>query len=516
MDDKKTEPNATQKARRGLWAGIAAGAGVLALGAGLYLAPVSVPQQLVDAVHSPVQAQSAGQTQQFFSFADVVERVQPAVVSVLVRGNNENQQMSELMPDFRDLPEDHPFRRFFREFEDQFGGNRSERPRPRGRSPMAQGSGFFISADGYVVTNNHVVSEADQIAVRTHEGEELDARLIGTDPRTDLALLKVDNVDDLPFVEFGGTDVRVGDWVLAVGNPFGLGGTVTAGIVSARGRDIGSGPYDDFLQIDAPVNRGNSGGPTFNLAGDVVGVNTAIVSPSGGNVGIAFAIPAAIARDVIGDLRDSGRVVRGWLGIGIQPVNEDVAEGLGLSQPGGALVNRLLENSPARDAGVQLGDAILSVDGEDIEDARDLARTIGQLKPGHRARLDIWRDGSEQTVNVTLGTQPETPQVAAADPTAPEQGPQTATAERLGFSVRPAEDGEGVEIAELDSDSPAAERGLRPGDVVLQISGMEINSVDDVYDALTAIEDDGRDTALVLVRSQRGTSYVAIPLRGRG
>jgi serine protease Do len=451
-----------------------------------------------------------------FPSRDVVERVQPAVVSVLVRGTDQRQEMSELMPDFRDLPEDHPFRRFFREFEDQFGGNRSERPRPRGRSPMAQGSGFFISADGYVVTNNHVVSEADQIAVRTHEGEELDARLIGSDPRTDLALLKVDDVDDMPYVQFGDVDVRVGDWVLAVGNPFGLGGTVTAGIVSARGRDIGSGPYDDFLQIDAPVNRGNSGGPTFNLAGEVVGVNTAIVSPSGGNVGIAFAIPAAIAQDVIGDLRDSGRVVRGWLGIGIQPVSEDVAEGLGLSEPGGALVNRLLENSPAREAGVQLGDTILSVDGEDIEDARDLARTIGQLEPGHRARLNVWRDGREQSIDVMLGTQPETPQIAAADPAAPEQEPEATAADRLGFSVRPAEDGEGVEIVELDADSPAAERGLRPGDVVLQISGMDVSSPDDVADALKVIEEDGRDTALVLVRSERGTTYVAVPLKDRG
>jgi serine protease Do len=300
----------------------------------------------------PAVAQSAVQPQQFFSFADVVERVQPAVVSVLVRSSNRPQEMSEMMPDFRDLPEDHPFRRFFREFEDRFGGNRSERPQPRGRAPMAQGSGFFISADGYVVTNNHVISEADEIAVRTQDGEELDARLIGSDPRTDLALLKIDNVDDLPFVKFGDADVRVGDWVVAVGNPFGLGGTVTAGIVSARGRDIGSGPYDDFLQIDAPVNRGNSGGPTFNLAGEVVGVNTAIVSPSGGNVGIAFAIPSAIAQDVINDLRDSGKVVRGWLGIGIQPVSDDVAEGLGLDEPGGALVNRLLDDSPAGEAGV--------------------------------------------------------------------------------------------------------------------------------------------------------------------
>jgi len=371
---------------------------------------------------SPAQAENLSipsQTQQPFSFADVVERVQPAVVSIRVK----TDEVQQAQADDQDVPPgispDSPLYDFFKRF--GVPGN------PRGDSPgqhhygMAQGSGFFISADGYVVTNNHVVEDATDVKVVTNDGKEHPAKVIGTDPKTDLALVKIDDGKDLPHVSFAGAESRVGDWVVAVGNPFGLGGTVTAGIVSARGRDIGAGPYDDFLQIDAPINKGNSGGPAFNLNGEVIGVNTAIYSPSGGSVGIGFAIPAHTATQVIKSLMDNGKVVRGWLGVQIQPVTEDLAASIGLDKPHGAMVTEPQDGSPALKAGIQAGDAIIAVNGQSIEDAKDLARKIAAYPPKTVVDITVWRGGAEKVVKVDLGTLPDEQKMASnGQPAAPE------------------------------------------------------------------------------------------------
>lgn len=335
------------------------------------------------------------------SFADMVEKVKPAVVSVRVK-----QKVAGEMEDDQGSLDDLPpgLRRFF---EQQQGQQRGMRPeRPRAPQAMSQGSGFFVSQDGYVVTNNHVVDKASEVQLVTDDGKTLNAKVIGTDPRTDLALLKVTESGNYPFVQLASGKPRIGDWVLAVGNPFGLGGTVTAGIVSAQGRDIGSGPYDDFLQIDAAVNRGNSGGPTFNQKGEVVGVNTAIYSPSGGNVGIAFAVPASTVEQVVAALKKDGKVSRGFIGVQIQPVTSEVADAIGLKDAHGALVAAAEKDGPAAKAGIKRGDTIISVDGEQIKDARDLSRKIAKYAPGSKAKITIWRDGKERDLSFEVGKQP--------------------------------------------------------------------------------------------------------------
>jgi len=354
------------------------------------------------------------------SFADVVERVSPAVVSVRVEitaAEARPAQTPRGAPDQRggpgqqfgmpDLDPDHPLYEFFRRFE-EFGfgpGPRGQQPAPQPPPRRAsQGSGFFISGDGYVVTNHHVVRDAKTVEVMLDDGSTFAAEVVGNDPRTDLALLKIDAPDeDFPYVELAGERSRIGDWVVAIGNPFGLGGTVTAGIISAEARDIGAGPYDEFLQIDAPINRGNSGGPTFNLAGEVVGVNTAIFSPSGGNVGIAFAIPAHVTNDVVTALMEQGEVIRGYLGVQIQPVTEDIAEAMGRDDTQGALVAQPQPDSPADEAGLEAGDIILSVDGESIADHRALSRRIADIDPGTTITLEIVRRGDVREISVEIG-----------------------------------------------------------------------------------------------------------------
>jgi serine protease Do len=332
------------------------------------------------------------------SFADMVEKVKPAVVSVRVK------QTIEAADDGQGNLDDLPpgLRRFF----EQQMPRGAVPGRPQPRQGMSQGSGFFISQDGYIVTNNHVVDKASEVQIVTDDGKTLEAKVIGTDPRTDLALLKVNEGSSFPFVQLAAAKPRIGDWVLAVGNPFGLGGTVTAGIVSAQGRDIGSGPYDDFLQIDAAVNRGNSGGPTFNQKGEVVGVNTAIFSPSGGNVGIAFAVPASTVEQVVAALKKDGTVSRGFIGVQIQPVTAEVAEAIGLKEPHGALVAAAERSGPAARAGIKRGDTILSVDGVTIKDARDLSRRIASFAPGTKVKLSVWRDGKERDIAFEVGKQP--------------------------------------------------------------------------------------------------------------
>jgi serine protease Do len=431
-------------------------------------------------------------------FSTLAEHVMPAVVSVEVRfeqtaDRGENPNMPE---QFRDFFEQFP------QFRDRLP-DRFNDQMPRRHRGMAQGSGFVISADGYVVTNNHVVKDADTVKLSFQDGEEFDAKVIGTDAKTDLALLKIDADKTFPHVSLSTTEAKVGDWVMAVGNPFGLGGTVTAGIVSARGRDIGSGPYDDYLQIDASINRGNSGGPAFNLQGEVVGVNTAIFSPSGGSVGIGFAIPASIVNTVVEDLKGDGQVTRGWLGVQIQPVTEDLAESLGLAAKG-AIVSDVTADSPALKAGLKLGDVILKADDQEIEDARDLSRTVAALAPGKETTFEIVRDGKPEAIKVTIGTMPGESQKQGA--TGKPLGKLDLSS--LGLEVMPAEDGEGLKISGLDPDSAAAEKGLKEGDVILEIAGKHVTEPAEASKALSAAK--GKNV-LLLVRSGDSQRYITLP-----
>lgn len=488
---------------------------VLAVGAGaLSLQPTRAPF-VASATAQGVQSAP-------MSFADVVERVKPAVVSVRVT------QAAPQATSYREQPgldedENGQMERFMRRFGEQFRGD----PRfggpggprgpggPGGPRGMSQGSGFFISADGYIVTNNHVVRGATEADIVMDSGRTIKAKVVGTDPRTDLALLKAEGTS-FPFVRFAANAPRIGDWVLAVGNPFGLGGTVTAGIVSARGRDIGSGPYDDFLQIDAAVNRGNSGGPTFNANGEVIGVNTAIFSPSGGNVGIAFAIPSETTQTVVAALREGGSVARGWIGVQIQAITPEIAESLKLPKAEGALVAGVQAGSPAASADIKPSDVIVAVDGQPVRDARELTRRIGAVRPGTTVRLTVLRDGAERALPLTLGRLPGDDQAALANPRRGSRGeaaPETApTSPRLGMSVEPAGRGEGMVVTEVDPAGPAAQRGIRPGDVILDVAGRSVASLRDMRDALTAARADGRRSALIRLRSGEGQRFVAIPL----
>ncbi|MGH6934410.1 MAG: Do family serine endopeptidase, partial [Dongiaceae bacterium] len=445
-------------------------------------------------------------------FADLVERVMPSVISVEVKftnvvGGSDSHSFTfgDRPPGLDQLPENHPMRKFF---EDN-PGFRFEMP---GRAPqrreMGQGSGFLVSADGYAVTNHHVVTNADEVRITTAGGKEFDAKVVGTDAKTDLALLKIESEGPFPFVKFAEKEARVGDWVIAVGNPFGLGGTVTTGVVSARGRDIGSGPYDDFLQIDAPINRGNSGGPAFNLKGEVVGVNTAIFSPSGGSVGIGFAIPAGMAADIVENLRDNGKVTRGWLGIQIQPVTDDIAASLKLPSAKGALVADVTDKSPAAQAGIKTGDTVLRVNDQEVAQPKDLARKIALIAPGKDAVLTVIRDGKQQLLTVEVGTMPNDNQASEV----PMQKDKPANLASLGFSVEPSSEGTGVSVTAVEPDSPADERGIKSGDTILEIDGKEIADVEAMNSRLAAAHAEGRDRVLMLIRSGERQRFVAIPV----
>jgi serine protease Do len=476
------------------------------LGAGFVNTQPAIAQQVGTDVGSPPMT----------GFADLVESVSPAVVSVQVRSEVPVQQVQRgpnFQFEFPDLPEDHPLRRFFDQFEEPFNSPGPERPnRPRDFM-QAVGSGFIISADGYIVTNNHVVQDASEVTVLLEDDTELAADIIGTDPRTDLALLKVrEERNDLPFVEFASEEARVGDWVVAVGNPFGLGGTVTAGIVSARGRDINASYYDDFLQIDAAVNRGNSGGPSFNTQGHVVGVNTAIFSPSGGNVGIAFAIPAALAQSVISQLQDTGFVTRGFLGVSLQDLNDDLADALGLANANGALVTQPIEGAPAAAAGIESGDVIVSVNGQGVNAARELSRLISQQSPGSDVELGIIRGGEELDITVTLDRLEEDEE-AAPSPQAPEEevAPES-TSSSIGVAVIPNEEGDGLVIESIEPDSAAASRGLMPGDVIEQANGGAVSSPEDFEAAIDAAQSEGKSAVSLRVSREGVVRFVGVPL----
>ena len=447
-------------------------------------------------------------------FADIVAKVKPAVISVRVKVDGGVQTSrftsNEIPPGLREF-----FRRFGMP---DLPDNPHGLPHGHGHNMiMGQGSGFFISPDGYAVTNNHVVDKAESVEVKTDDGKTHKAKVIGTDPRTDLALIKVDD-GPFPYVKLSDKTPRIGDWVLAVGNPFGLGGTVTAGIVSARGRDIGANAYDDFIQIDAPVNKGNSGGPTFDTEGNVIGVNTAIFSPSGGSVGIAFAIPADTVKSVVNQLKDHGSVTRGWIGVQIQPVTKDIADGLGLKTAEGALVAQPQPHSPASKAGIEAGDVITAVNGQPVKDARDLAKKIGALAPKTDVKLSVLHKGSQKTITLALG---EMPKSVEANASSNENNGSTGTdLAKLGLTLAPAAHvagagSEGVVVTDIDSSGVAADHGFSTGDIILEVAGKSVATPSDVRKEINQARSGGKRTVLMRVKKGDNTRFVALPV-GRG
>jgi serine protease Do len=482
-------------------------------------AVVGVPNLDLHATYPMAHAQNLSEQAQKLpapqGFADIVAKVKPAVISVRVKiegdktaGLSGNDQVP---PDLRDF-----FRRFgmpgMPGMPDE--GPRGGRGGRGGGVVLGQGSGFFISPDGYAVTNNHVVDKAESVQVTTDDGKNYTAKVIGTDPRTDLALIKVEGTG-FPYVQLADKPPRVGDWVLAIGNPFGLSSTVTAGIVSARGRDINSSPYDDFLQIDAPVNKGNSGGPAFDVDGRVVGVNTAIYSPSGGSVGIAFAIPADTVKSVVAQLKEHGSVTRGWLGVQIQTVTPEIADSLGLKKAQGALVAEPQTNSPAAKAGIKAGDVITQVNGEAVKDSRELAKKIGAMQPGAKVNLTVLENGSEKNVTLELGQMPNTQEARATTPDSGNNG--AADMGKLGLTLAPASrvagrDAKGVVVTGVDSSGVAAEHGFTQGDIILSVNGKQVGSPADVRQEITKARQEGRKNVLMHVKTGDNMRFVPLPI----
>jgi serine protease Do len=498
VDSRSSVPAANKHPlRRGIFL---SSVGALAIAAAV-AAPLAPKTSLATLVGNAAAAETAHTPD---SFADLVARVKPAVISVRVKMASDDATVSGQEDD--NPGEGTPFDRFFR----QFGTPQM----PHGRQMVTgEGSGFFISADGYAVTNNHVVDHATSVQVTTDDGKTYTAKVVGTDPKTDLALIKIDGRSDFPYVKFADKAPRIGDWVVAVGNPYGLSETVTAGIVSARGRDIGAGPYDDFLQVDAPMNKGNSGGPTFDVDGDVVGVNTAIFSPSGGSIGIGFAIPAETVKTVVAQLKDKGAVTRGWLGVQIQSVTPDIADSLGLKKAEGALVAQPQADSPAAKAGVQAGDVITAVEGQPVKNSHELARKIGAMSPGSSVKIDIWRNGQTKTLTFSLGELPNNRQANAGT-----QDHQTGNAvARLGMRIAPASEvsgagQEGVVITDVDPNGAAADHGLGVGDVILDVGGKAVSSAGDVRTALHDALSAGKHDVLIRLKSGDQTRFVALPV----
>ena len=482
---------------------------IAGFGAAALVFPPAMPSH--DAFGTVAQAQNLSEKvqqlpQRPVGFADIVEKVKPAVISVRVKIDrpSDSDSNDEDLP----FPPGSPFERFFK----RFGMPNT----PKGHNVITgQGSGFFISRDGYAVTNNHVVQGAENVQVTTDDSKIHNAKVIGTDPRTDLALIKVDG-NDFPFVKLADNSPRVGDWVLAVGNPFGLGGTVTAGIVSARGRDIGAGPYDDFIQIDAPVNKGNSGGPTFDVDGNVIGVNTAIFSPSGGSVGIAFAIPSDTVKSVVEQLRDKGSVTRGWIGVQIQTVTPDIADSMGLKETTGALVSEPQKDSPAAKAGIQSGDVITSVNEVPVHDPRELARKIGTMAPGTSVKLNVIHQGQSETLTLTLGTLPEQKE-ASASPEQNQREVPDGELPKLGLTLAPSgkvsgSGADGVVVTAVNAGGVAAEHGFQIGDVILEVGGKTVSTPAEVRKSLADARSEGKHTILFRVKSGDGMKFVALPL----
>jgi serine protease Do len=509
-------------------AALAGGVALSLLVSPLIAAETAAPPAALD---RSAAAQSAAATP-LPSFGPLVKKVMPAVVNISVTmkdGQGLEEQSSDqdeaapddqqqANPEFPSSPFDQFLRRFFQQgpggFQQGPGGGPMMPQQPHAEH-MALGSGFIIDPSGYVVTNNHVVQNADTVTVIFQDGSKHKAKIVGRDPKTDLALVKIDAPQPLPYVQWGDSNAeQVGDWVLAVGNPFGLGGTVSSGIISARGRDIHSGPYDDFLQIDASINRGNSGGPTFNLDGKVIGINTAIYSPNGGSVGIGFAIPSSLARPVIDQLKAHGKVARGWLGVQIQEVTPEIAKSLGLPKPEGALVADVTAGGPAEKAGVKQGDVILSYAGHDIAKLRDLPLAVAETPVGQKAQVKLWRDGHEQSLEPTIAAMPANPQQMAQ-----KDGDASETA--LGLSLAPltselrqqlhiGKTVKGVVVTGVAANSPLAQLGVTRGDVIEAINRAPATSPEEAAKQLAAA---GKEANVLLLINRRGVNeYVAMTL----
>jgi serine protease Do len=459
------------------------------------------------------------------SFADLAEVLLPSVVNIQVTqtvtpSNSGNQGRPPFIPQ---LPPGSPFEEFFKEYFD-----RQQREGQKSRPVAAVGSGFIIDASGLVVTNNHVVDEADAITVITHDGERLEAEVVGTDPETDLAVLRVKtkNGDKLTPVSWGNSDAaRVGDWVIAIGNPLGLGGTVTAGIISARGRDIRAGRYDDFIQTDAPINKGNSGGPLFNMDGHVIGINTAIYSQSGGSIGIGFSVPSKLASHVVDQLMKFGRTKRGWLGVNIQTVTEDLAEGLGLKDASGALVARVFDDSPAAKAGVKQGDVITKFAGVKIGEMKQLPRIVAETVVDSTVKMEVWRKGETKSLSVTVGELEKAEQaLAALNPNQPAETETKSKLSALGMILKGmtpelrerfqiGENVKGVVVTEVEPDSPATDENIRPGDVIVEVGQEVVEAPKDVADKVAAERKAGKKkTVLFLVNRAGNLLFIAVAL----
>ena len=456
------------------------------------------------------------------SFADLAEKLSPTVVNISTTQKVQTSQRG--LEGFPQFPPGSPFEEFFKDFMErqQREGNRQPRP------VTSLGSGFIVDARGYVVTNNHVIAEADEVKVILHDDTELPAKIIGRDPKTDIAVLKVEPKQPLTAARWGDSDkTRVGDWVLAIGNPFGLGGTVTAGIVSARGRNIRSGPYDDFIQTDASINKGNSGGPLFSIDGEIVGINTAIFSQTGGSIGIGFAVPAALAKPVVAQLIEYGRTRRGWLGVRIQTVTEEIAESLSLDRPRGALVAGVTEGGPAEKAKIEQGDVILSFDGKPVMNMNQLPRIVAETPIGKQASVDVWRKGKPRAMKVTVGELEEQEEVATATPgKTPEKGERgTGKAiESLGLTVAPLtpdlrqrfelkDDVKGVVVTEVAPDGPAAKKEIRPGDIIVEVGQSQVRSPDEVVGRVKEVRDSKRRSVLLLLQRAGDLRFIAVPFR---
>jgi serine protease Do len=459
-------------------------------------------------------------------FADLAERLLPAVVNISTTQTVKGGQVPEGMPQF---PPGSPFEEFFKDFFDRQQREGGGKGPPRQISSL--GSGFIVDARGYVVTNNHVIADADQVRVILHDNTELEAKIIGRDPEVDLAVLKVEPKKPLTAVQWGDSDkLRVGEWTLAIGNPFGLGGTVTAGIVSARGRDINAGRYDDFIQTDASINKGNSGGPLFNKAGEVIGINTAIFSQSGGSVGIGFAVPANLARPVVQQLIEYGRTRRGWLGVQIQSVTDEMVDALGLDKARGALVAKVIPGGPAEKAGIESGDVIVAVDGKPVDTTNALTRAVAESTVGKSVSVDLVRKGKKRTVKATLGeleaalASAKAENKAKGDDGRQAPGKNETELADLGLRVAPLskelrqrydikDDVRGVVITDVDPNGPAAQRDVRAGDVIIEVAQSEVRNPDDVTEMLKALKDARRKVALLQIQRSGEPRFVPVPLK---
>lgn len=464
-------------------------------------------------------------------FADLVEDVSPAVVHVATAGFIERRRFGRNSPEYRQFRGPRGFEDFFREFfQDQYPDMPEENEpeaddeAEKQTQPLGIGSGFIVSADGYVVTNHHVIDRADEIVVTLPDGTEYDAEIQGSDPKTDLALLKLKNASNLPYLVWGDDKKsRVGDWVLAIGNPFGLGGSASTGIISARGRDIHAGPYDNFIQVDAAINRGNSGGPLFNMNGEVIGINSMIYSPSGGSVGIGFAIPASMAKGVIDQLRDSGQVQRGWIGVTIGEITEELAEVFGRDNEEGALISQVADGSPADKAGLIAGDIVLSFDGKEIKEMRNLPRTVAQSPVGKTYDMVVWRDGKRKKIKITTEVFPDDEEIAGSGPQRDKPVEQESDEllgaelseldETLRSRYRIADDTQGVLITAVKRGGLAAQNGLQVGDVITRFDNQSVTTPEEVTRAIKAASKAGDTSVAVLLNRRGNAGFLAFKLK---